>query len=106
MDIPHQPMAASVIKRSTTRWRRLKPTFISIFIWKTTFYFLAPWHWRRRDSCVAHSFEQNIQAFLGKEVMPYKKLWIAFGLIILVSFSVLGGVGYKAINNGPPIPAK
>src|ERR1044071_8680232 len=38
--------------------------------------------------------------------MPYKKLWIAFGLIMLVSFSVLGGVGYKAINNAPPIPAK
>jgi nitric oxide reductase subunit B len=38
--------------------------------------------------------------------MPYKKLWIAFGLIMFVSFSVLGGVGYKAINNGPPIPGK
>ena len=38
--------------------------------------------------------------------MPYKKLWIAFGVIMLVSFAVLGGVGYKAINNGPPIPAK
>jgi nitric oxide reductase subunit B len=38
--------------------------------------------------------------------MPYKKLWIAFALIMLVSFSVLGGVGYKAINNGPPIPEK
>jgi len=38
--------------------------------------------------------------------MPYKKLWIAFGLIMLVSFSVLGGAGYKAINNGPPILAK
>src|SRR5215831_7326502 len=38
--------------------------------------------------------------------MQYKKLWIAFGLIMLVSFAVLGGVGYKAINNGPPIPAK
>jgi len=38
--------------------------------------------------------------------MQYKKLWIAFGLIMLVSFSVLGGVGYKAINNAPPIPAK
>ena len=38
--------------------------------------------------------------------MQYKKLWIAFGLIMLVSFSVLGGVGYKAINNGPPIPDK
>ncbi|HZS99557.1 MAG TPA: nitric-oxide reductase large subunit [Terriglobales bacterium] len=38
--------------------------------------------------------------------MQYKKLWIAFGIVMLVSFSVLGGVGYKAINNGPPIPAK
>ena len=45
---------------------RLKLTFISIFIWRTTFYFLAPWHWRRRVSGVAHSFEQNIQAFLGE----------------------------------------
>src|SRR6516162_3191613 len=38
--------------------------------------------------------------------MQYKKLWIAFGLIMLVSFAVLGGVGYKAINNAPPIPGK
>src|SRR5690242_15606619 len=38
--------------------------------------------------------------------MQYKKLWIAFGLIMVLSFAVLGGVGYKAINNGPPIPAK
>ena len=38
--------------------------------------------------------------------MQYKKLWIAFGLIMLISFSVLGGVGYRAINNAPPIPAK
>ena len=38
--------------------------------------------------------------------MQYKRLWIAFGLIILVSFSVLGGVGYKAINSAPPIPGK
>jgi nitric oxide reductase subunit B len=38
--------------------------------------------------------------------MPYKKLWIAFGLIMVISFGVLGGVGYKAINSAPPIPAK
>src|SRR6476620_6585203 len=38
--------------------------------------------------------------------MQYKKLWIAFGLVVLISFSVLGGVGYKAINNARPIPAK
>src|SRR5262249_27003129 len=38
--------------------------------------------------------------------MQYKKLWIAMGLVMLISFTVLGAVGYKAINNGPPIPNK
>jgi len=38
--------------------------------------------------------------------MQYKKLWIAMGLVMLISFAVLGGIGYKAINNGPPIPSK
>lgn len=38
--------------------------------------------------------------------MPYKKLWIALGVVMLVSFSVLGSVGYKAIRSGPPIPSK
>jgi nitric oxide reductase subunit B len=38
--------------------------------------------------------------------MPYKKLWIALGLVMVVSFAILGGVGYKAINNGPPTPSK
>jgi nitric oxide reductase subunit B len=38
--------------------------------------------------------------------MQYKKLWIAMGLVMLISFTVLGVVGYKAINNAPPIPSK
>jgi len=38
--------------------------------------------------------------------MQYKKLWIAMGLVMLISFTVLGTVGYKAINSGPPIPGK
>ncbi len=38
--------------------------------------------------------------------MRYKKLWIALGVVMLISFAVLGGVGYKAINSGPPIPSK
>ena len=38
--------------------------------------------------------------------MPYKKLWIASGVVMLVSFAVLGGVGYKGISNGPPTRAK
>src|ERR1051325_12151582 len=36
--------------------------------------------------------------------MQYKKLWIALAVVIIVSFSVLGGFGYKAIQNAPPIP--
>jgi nitric oxide reductase subunit B len=35
--------------------------------------------------------------------MSYKKLWIALAIVVLASFAVLGGVGYKAIHNGPPI---
>ena len=38
--------------------------------------------------------------------MPYKKLWIALGVVMLVSFAVLGRVGYKAISAAPPIPSK
>jgi nitric oxide reductase subunit B len=38
--------------------------------------------------------------------MAYKKLWITLGVVMLASFAVLGGVGYKAINAGPPIPSK
>ncbi len=38
--------------------------------------------------------------------MAYKKLWITLGVIMLTSFAVLGGVGYKAVSAGPPIPSK
>ncbi len=38
--------------------------------------------------------------------MPYRKLWIALGIVMLVSFAVLGSVGHKAISSGPPIPSK
>jgi nitric oxide reductase subunit B len=36
--------------------------------------------------------------------MNYKKLWFALGLVVIVSFAVLGGVGFKIIKNAPPIP--
>ena len=36
--------------------------------------------------------------------MSYKKLWIAFGVVVIASFAVLGGAGYKALNAAPPIP--
>src|SRR5271157_4676626 len=38
--------------------------------------------------------------------MGYKKLWIALGLVLAVSFAVLGGVGIKILTSAPPIPAQ
>jgi nitric oxide reductase subunit B len=38
--------------------------------------------------------------------MPYRNLWIALGLVLVISFAVLGGVGVKVLNNAPPIPAQ
>ncbi len=38
--------------------------------------------------------------------MAYKKLWIAFGLVLVVSFAVLGGVGIKVLRSAPPIPSQ
>ena len=38
--------------------------------------------------------------------MQFKKLWIALGLVMAVSFAVLGGVGYKGIKSAPPIPSQ
>ncbi len=36
--------------------------------------------------------------------MAHTKLWIAFAAVLVVGFSVLGGVGYKVIESAPPIP--
>jgi nitric oxide reductase subunit B len=38
--------------------------------------------------------------------MSYKRLWIALIVVIAASFSVLGIVGYRGIQNAPPIPAQ
>ena len=38
--------------------------------------------------------------------MEYRKLWVALILVVAASFAVLGGVGYNAINNAPPIPSQ
>lgn len=37
--------------------------------------------------------------------MSYKKLWIALGFVLVLSFAVLGGIGVKVINSAPPIPS-
>jgi nitric oxide reductase subunit B len=37
--------------------------------------------------------------------VEYRKLWIALIIVLVGSFAVLGGVGYKAISSKPPIPA-
>src|SRR5215469_10320419 len=36
----------------------------------------------------------------------YRKLWIALAAVVVISFAVLGGVGFKVINNAPPIPSQ
>jgi len=38
--------------------------------------------------------------------MQYKRLWAALAIVIVGSFAVLGGVGYNALHNAPPIPAR
>src|SRR6266536_1566608 len=38
--------------------------------------------------------------------MSYRKLWIALGLVLAISFAVLGGGGIKVLNSAPPIPAE
>jgi nitric oxide reductase large subunit len=36
--------------------------------------------------------------------MAYKKMWIALGFALVISFTVLGGVGLKVIRSPLPIP--
>ena len=38
--------------------------------------------------------------------MSYRRLWIALGLVLVISFAVLGGVGVKVMSNAPPIPSQ
>jgi nitric oxide reductase subunit B len=35
--------------------------------------------------------------------MEYRKYWIALAVVVVVAFTVLGGVGYKTIRSAPPI---
>ncbi|HZI19920.1 MAG TPA: nitric-oxide reductase large subunit [Pyrinomonadaceae bacterium] len=34
----------------------------------------------------------------------YKRLWVTLGVVVVLSFSVLGYFGHRAISNAPPIP--
>jgi nitric oxide reductase subunit B len=38
--------------------------------------------------------------------MQYRKLWWALGAVMVVSFLILGGVGYQGIKTAPPIPQR
>src|SRR6266542_2676347 len=41
----------------------------------------------------------------GNHAPPrYRLLWIAFGLVVLGSFAVLGGFGFRIAAEAPPIP--
>jgi len=36
----------------------------------------------------------------------YKRLWIAFAFVMIASFAVLGGYGFRIASMAPPIPDK
>lgn len=38
--------------------------------------------------------------------MEFRKLWIALAVVIVVSFAILGGVGFRGLQTAPPIPAR
>jgi nitric oxide reductase subunit B len=38
--------------------------------------------------------------------LSYRKLWIALGLVLTISFAILGGVGIKVLKSAPPIPSE
>lgn len=38
--------------------------------------------------------------------MEYRKLWITLGVVVTISFLILGFVGYKGIKSAPPIPSR
>jgi nitric oxide reductase large subunit len=35
--------------------------------------------------------------------MSYRRLWIALGLVLTISFAVLSGVGIKVLKSAPPV---
>src|SRR5207248_2648771 len=50
-----------------------------------------------------HKFVQNLIRY-GTQI-KMKKLWIAFALVMGVSFSILGWIGTRIYQEKPPIPA-
>ena len=38
--------------------------------------------------------------------MEYRKLWITLGLVVTISFLILGITGYQGIKSAPPIPGR
>ncbi len=43
---------------------------------------------------------------IGEFGMSYKRLWIAFGLVVAISFSVLGYFGWEIYPLAPPMPER
>jgi nitric oxide reductase subunit B len=56
-------------------------------------------HERARETCVSADDK-------GEIFMSIRRLWIAFGLVILGSFAVLGWVGGRIYQEAPPIPER
>ena len=38
--------------------------------------------------------------------MSFRKLWVAFGLVVVLSFAVLGWMGIRIYQEAPPIPER
>ena len=36
----------------------------------------------------------------------YRRLWVLFAFVVLASFAVLGGFGFRIASEAPPVPAK
>src|SRR5262245_66578018 len=41
---------------------------------------------------------------MSQQNASYRRLWIAFGLVVTLSFAVLGGFGFRIASLAPPIP--
>jgi nitric oxide reductase subunit B len=41
---------------------------------------------------------------MGGQRSPYRRLWVAFSFVVLASFAVLGGFGFRIAEMAPPIP--
>src|SRR5271154_3240019 len=79
-------------KSKPTWWATLRHSTTSAF-----FVFCG----RGREDATPHDSIPRM-TFIG--VVQMKRLWIAFGVVMIFSFSVLGWVGTRIYQEAPPLP--